>query len=337
MGVGASYLTPRVPPNVIWEAFEATLPDLAGKVVAVTGCTSGTGRQLALAAAAKGATVVALNRPSPRSIALLAELRAIVPECASIECDLTSFESTRAAAAALVERFADGGIDTLCLNAGVMACEDIATSDGFDVQIQTNHLSHFLLASETMALLETAAQKRGEARIVLHSSIARRGPPLDAAFFVPNSGGSLGGNGNSMLFSGGRWVRYHQSKLANVLFAQDLHARLAAKGSLVKALCAAPGYCATPLQVKAVASGGMGKSTIWTTKFAQSIPDGTCPLLTCCFGESVASGEFYEPSKQMNGTGPVGKSPVPMKERDPVARAALWSASEVAIGAKWAL
>ena len=337
MGISASYLTPRTPPNVIWAAFEATLPDLAGKVVAVTGCTSGTGRQLALTAAAKGATVVALNRPSERADALLAELRAIVPECEAIECDLASFESTHSAAAALVERFADGGLDTLCLNAGVMACEDIATGDGFDVQIQTNHLSHFLLASETMSLLETAAQKRGEARIVLHSSVARRGPPLDAAFFAANSGGSLGGNGNSMLFNGGRWVRYHQSKLANVLFAQDLHARLNAKGSRVKALCAAPGYCATPLQVKAVASGGMGKSTIWTTKFAHSIPDGTCPLLACCFAESAASGEFYEPSLKMNCVGPVGSSPVPMKERDPVSMAQLWEASEAAIGAKWDL
>jgi len=136
MGIGASYLAPRTPPNVIWNAFEASMPDLAGKVVCVTGCTSGTGRQLALTAAKKGATVVALNRPSERADALLAELRAIVPECTSIDCDLSSFESTRRAAGELIARFSDDGLDTLCLNAGVMACEDVATVDGFDVQIQ---------------------------------------------------------------------------------------------------------------------------------------------------------------------------------------------------------
>jgi|TARA_B110000208_G_scaffold124545_1_gene151863 NAD(P)-dependent dehydrogenase (short-subunit alcohol dehydrogenase family) len=202
---------------------------------------------------------------------------------------------------------------------------------------QTNHLSQFLLASEAMALLETAAAKRGEARIVLHSSLARSGAPLEAKYFAPGSGGALGGNGNSMLFNGARWLRYHQSKLANIIFAQSLHVRLAAKGSLVKALCAAPGYCATPLQVKAVASGGMAKSAIWTTKMAQSIPDGTVPLLTCCFSEGVASGEFYEPSEKMNCVGPVKQVPVPLKERDPASMAMLWQASEAAIGAKWEL
>jgi len=42
----------------------------------------------------------------------------------------------------------NGGIDVLCSNAGVMALEDDATQDGYDVQMQTNHLSHFLLTQE---------------------------------------------------------------------------------------------------------------------------------------------------------------------------------------------
>ena len=65
------------------------------------------------------------------------------------------------------------GLDVLCNNAGVMALKDKATIDGFDVQMQTNHLSHFLLTKLCMALLEKASQLRDEARIVNHSSIAR--------------------------------------------------------------------------------------------------------------------------------------------------------------------
>jgi len=47
----------------------------------------------------------------------------------------------------LKEQF-PGGIDVLCNNAGVMALEDQATKEGYDVQMQTNHLSHFLLTRE---------------------------------------------------------------------------------------------------------------------------------------------------------------------------------------------
>jgi hypothetical protein len=57
-------------------------------------------------------------------------------------------------------------------------------------------------------------QKNGEARIVNHSSGARKGfvfgcSPLEAKYLGKNSG-NLGGDGNSIMFNGGRWERYHQ-------------------------------------------------------------------------------------------------------------------------------
>ena len=67
------------------------------------------------------------------------------------------------------------GLDVICNNAGIMALKDQATIDGFDIQMQTNHLSHFLLTKELLPLLEIAAEKRGEARIVNHTSISRYG------------------------------------------------------------------------------------------------------------------------------------------------------------------
>ena len=156
-----------------------------------------------------------------------ASLREQCPDATiiSIACDLSSFESTRSAAAELNYKFASTGLDVLCNNAGVMALPDEATGDGFDVQIQTNHLSHFLLTSAVFPLLEAAASKRGEARIVNHSSLARVGVALDERYFGPN-GGALGGNGASMFFGGARWVRYHHSKLANAVFTQALHRKL---------------------------------------------------------------------------------------------------------------
>ena len=78
--------------------------------------------------------------------------------------------------------------------------------------------------------------------------MARNGSPLGAKYL--GKGGNLGGNGNSMLFKGGRWERYHQTKLANVIFTLALHDKLqASQKTKIKALCAAPGLAATNLQV----------------------------------------------------------------------------------------
>ena len=157
---------------------------------------------------------------------------------AQIPCDLQDLESVRKAAEEVKSKYPQG-LNVLCNNAGVMALKDEATKDGFDVQMQTNHLSHFLLTKQLYPLLETAANRDGEARIVNHSSIARRGRALDPKYFGKN-GGNLGGNGSSMIFGGARWVRYQQTKLANLVFTYALHEKLLAKNSKVKAIVAHP-------------------------------------------------------------------------------------------------
>jgi NAD(P)-dependent dehydrogenase (short-subunit alcohol dehydrogenase family) len=253
MGSGGSkYKQPRAIPTKWLPGFAATLPSLTGKVVAITGCTTGTGYVCARECARKGAHVILLNRASSRATAAEDKLRKEAPGAVltSFECDLTSFASVQKAARAMRTSFESLGIDVLCNNAGVMALADQATGDGFDVQMQTNHLSHFLLTREVFPLLEKAAELRGESRVVNHSSLAARiGKPLDEKYLGKN-GGNLGGNGKSYIFGGARWLRYHQTKLANVVFTYALSDRLKAAGKdRIKVLCAAPGLAATNLQV----------------------------------------------------------------------------------------
>lgn len=340
MGCGGSksgaYAPPNVENQVYGDALIATLPTMAGKVVVITGASSsiGLGWVCAKTLAMKGAKVVLLNRPSDRAKLAAAELRQAVPtaDVVEIDCDLQVFESVRSAAAKITAQFADVGIDVLCCNAGVMALEDVATVDGCDVQMQSNHLSHFLLTRELMPLLETAANLRGEARVVNHSSGARfLGGHLEAKYFGKN-GGNLGGNSNSMFFGGARWKRYGQSKLANAVFTQALRDKLAAKGSKVLAACAQPGLCATELQRTTDKAGGMGSGT-WFMSYSQSPEDGSASLILCCAAEGIKSGDSYEP-KSMGNTG----SPTrfyPDKEiysKDPKARALLWEESEKVVG-----
>lgn len=283
-------------------------------------------------AARKGADhVLMLNRLSDRSTKAEELVRAEVPKDAktvveTIACDLQDFDSVKTAAATMKKKCKK--LDVLCNNAGVMALDDFATKDGYDVQMQTNHLSHFLLTQQLFPLLTAASG----ARIVFHSSLARKGPSLEANY-LEKKGGDLGGNANGWLpFSGPKWDRYHQTKLANAVMTLALAEKLerAGKKNMTSA-CAAPGFAATNLQVTTQEqSGGMG-SGMWMMRMAQSAEDGTMPLLTACFAPGVKNGDFYEPDK----SGMKGKAVKKELEKncsDPEAQKMLWEKSEEACG-----
>ena len=148
------------------------IPVLHGKVVAITGCTTGTGYVAAQCAARKGAeAVLMLNRPSERATSAEIAVKEQIPNDGSktivetIPCDLQDLSSVQEAIRTIKSKY--DKIDVLCNNAGVMALEDVATKDGYDIQMQTNHLSHFLLTKELLPLI----QKSTDGRIVNHSSM----------------------------------------------------------------------------------------------------------------------------------------------------------------------
>ena len=269
--------------------------DMTGQVVAITGTTSGTGYVCARELARLGARVFQLNRESPRSTAALARLREEVPagRFEPIACDLQSFASVREAASALAS--ATDRLDVLCNNAGVMALPDRATGDGYDVQMQTNVLSHFLLTKELFPLLAKSA----DGRVVNHTSNARRGDPLEAKYFE-RRGGNLGGDGTAEEaadFGGPRWVRYHQTKLANCAFTYDLQRRFEAAGRTnLKALLAHPGLALTSLQSTTAATGGMDADSPLMTQ-AQSAEDGALGILRACADPDAKGGDFFGPEE----------------------------------------
>ena len=327
------------PDSVHFPAFKAALPSMAGKTVVITGTTSGTGKVAAATVAELGAKVLVLNRTSERSAASFAELSAAHPDARlhNIECDLQRFGSVQAAADD-VKKLCPEGVHVLCNNAGVMALADSATSDGFDIQMQTNHLSHFLLTRELMPLLETGAGAAGDARIVNHSSAARLSPSKELQTrFLEKNGGNLGGDGSklqNLIFSGPRWLRYNQSKLANAAFTAALHNRLQQRGSGVKALVAHPGFARTHLQQTSAKEGGMGaRFTKVVQRFSQTAEDGAMGILSCMCLPNATSGQFYGPGSGM--TAIRGKAePFELESfyDNPETRQLLWRKSEEAIG-----
>ncbi|ACO70040.1 predicted protein [Micromonas commoda] len=146
-----------------------------------------------------------------------------------------------------------------------------------------------------------------------------------AAKYFGKNGGNLGGDGGH-----GRWMRYHQTKLANSVFAAELARRLRARGSKVMALCVAPGYAATNLQVTTHKDGGLNAAWLsWI--FAQSVEDGTMPLLKAMLDDRLESGAFMEPKSMIWGL------PVVKELKGGCVSEAngklLWEESEKAVGA----
>ena len=152
----------------------ASLPSLEGKVVVITGATTGLGVQVARAAVLKRAALVILvNRSSERAAAALRRLRELAADTVVAEAaaDFRSLATVREAAAR-VARLAEpyGGVDVLACNAGVVGFRDERTRDGYDVTVQISHHAHFLLTKLLLPSLRAAAAARGESRVVQHHS-----------------------------------------------------------------------------------------------------------------------------------------------------------------------
>ena len=329
-----AYNKPSVP-SVHFPKFFNEMPDLKGKTFAITGTTSGTGKIAAKAIAEKGGRVLMLNRPSSRSQKAQETISAAAPEAEviTVDCDLQSFASVRSAINKINEICSETGIYAIINNAGIMAMPDAATEDGFDTQMQTNHLSHFLLTQQLMPLLNKAAEIHGDARIVNHSSMARKGVKKLEAKYLEKNGGNLGGDSSNMLF-GGRWIRYGQTKLANAAFTAALHEKLQAKQSKVKALVAHPGWANTELQVTTDKQGGMAWGASLIARFvSQSEEDGTLGILSAAVLPNVQSGMFYGPGMGMMASKGKAK-PYPLEKQydNPETIKLIWEKSCEAIG-----
>jgi len=201
-------------------------------------------------------------------------------------------------------------------NAGVMAVPERRTRDGFELQIGTNHLGHFAL---TNLLLPSIAD-----RVVTVSSGAHR------------MGSIRLDDLNWERRSYRRWRAYGQAKLANLLFASELHRRLAAAGSDVRSLAAHPGYAATNLQSRTENVVQNGFMAVSNRLFAQSDEMGALPTLYAATqdlpGDSYVGPDGF--GEQRGHPKLVGRSGAAL---DTGTAAALWEQSERLTGVTFPL
>uniref|UniRef100_A0A8C6J4H8 Uncharacterized protein n=1 Tax=Melopsittacus undulatus TaxID=13146 RepID=A0A8C6J4H8_MELUD len=198
------------------------------------GGSGGIGEATALELARCGARVVLATRSKQRGEAAAHPLPQAMlcpqetgnPDVRFMHLDLASLRSVRAFASAFLRE--EPHLHLLINNAGVSAGG--TTEDGFSLTFQVNHLGHFLLTELLLARLQSCSPSR----VVIVASSAHRAARLRLHALGSPSPGPLG-----------PFQDYCDSKLANVLHARELAARL--RGTGVTCYAAHPGFVATGL------------------------------------------------------------------------------------------
>jgi len=188
--------------------------NLRGRTVMITGATGGIGLAAATALALEGAELVLLARSAARAQDALAAIRRHAPQ-APIEV-LRANLASLAEVADAARRFLAGGrpLHVLVNNAGLMNTARRLTVDGHEEMFAVNHIAHYLLTR----LLLPRLQECGNARIVHVASDAHgfcRGIDFDDL---------------TLARSFKAFPAYGHSKLANILFSNELARRLRGTG-----------------------------------------------------------------------------------------------------------
>lgn len=292
------------------------LPDLRGKIYLITGGNSGIGFEAAKMLGEANADIVIASRNIEKARNAASEISAVSRNQAKlVRLDLSDLSSVQAAAAEIRERYQK--LDGLINNAGIMQTPQTKTVDGFELQLATNHLGHFLFAGLLFDLVENA-----EGRIVVVCSIAHKYGQMnfDDLMLTRNYTPS---------------VAYFQSKLANLMFALELDRRLKAKRSTVTCIACHPGYSATHLQ----STGPAGFLNLlykpMNLILAQSARSGAIPTVLAAAGNEALPGAYYGPQSMGESRGRISDATVAERALDKYAAARLWSESERLVGYDW--
>lgn len=163
----------------------------------------------------KPAHVYLAARTPSKGEAAAAEIGRAVPltKITFLPLDLASFGSISAAVQELTST--SSRLDVLINNAGIMAAPPGSTQEGYEIHFGTNHMGHALLTKLLLPMLLSTAEAHGsDVRIINISSECHRIAPRGGMLFD-----------KSKLNAQGPWVRYGNSKLANILFTRELASR----------------------------------------------------------------------------------------------------------------
>ena len=293
----------------------------AGKTVLVTGANSGIGYQAALELARHGAHVLLGVRNVAKGQDALGRLLREVPDARAevVELDVASLPSVRSFAEAFLR--SEAALDVLINNAGVMALPTRElTADGFERQFATNHLGHFALTGLLLPALSRAAAPR----VVTVSSLAHRNGKIAAANLQSERDYKP-------------WDAYNNSKLANLLFANELDRRARAAGLPLLSVAVHPGISKTSIFANGPGTADLKSKIVnlLAPVLMQDDANGALPTLYAATAPDVHGGEYIGP----DGFGEFKGYPKVVQQRpqalDATSAGSLWQASERLTGVSY--
>lgn len=265
----------------------------------ITGATSGIGEITARELARQGMHVVIVGRSAARASATAERIKqATGRDVETIIADLSAQAGVRQAAETFRNRHQQ--LNVLVNNAGAFFASRQVSADGIEMTWALNHLSYFLLTTLLLEPLRAGAP----ARIVNVASDAHRGGTIawdDIQFDRAYNG----------------WAAYAQSKLANILFSNELARRLEGSGVTSNALH--PGFVATRFGTN---NGPVMRMVMSITQLFAITPEqgAQTSIHLATAGEVAAvSGKYFAKSRET--------TPAPQAQ-DPAAAARLWELSE---------
>lgn len=289
-----------------WTA--ADLPDLSGRTFVVTGATAGLGVPTTRELVRAGARVVMAVRNEVKGAEVARSLAGLAGHVEVRHLDVSSLAS--------VGDFADawtGPLDVLINNAGIMQVPLAWTSDGLETQMATNYFGPVALTAallphltDRVVSLSSQLHRTGHARVDDLNWRTRRYDDLAA---------------------------YADSKLAVLLFSNELQRRLAAAGSPLRSIAAHPGIARTTLAAHA---GGLTGRINSLGRLLNDVEQGALPTLYAAT-QDVPGGSYVGPDGFASVKGyPTVRQPS-RAARDVATARALWDRTQELLGPRFAV
>lgn len=287
----------------------------AGDVAIVTGANSGVGYEVTVGLVKKGIHVVMACRDLKKAKAAKEKIeqRVLGAKLEIIVLDLSDFDSVKNFVLNFKSKHQK--LNILINNAGILFEESVKNKDGIELQFATNHLGHFLLTSQLIDIMPDT----NKTRIVSISSVAHKKSKIYLDDINLENQTRLN-------------IAYGQSKLACLMFADELHRKLQSSHKQMKSLASHPGGTDTALFDNLPKAFHLLLKFVYVPLFLHSNKNAAKPILLAALDKNIEGGEYFGPIGLLDMKGPPGIANRTEYSKDPAVANQLWKLSEKMTG-----